>query len=121
MGSTPHGITQGSIVIAWIVDHKTNKGKNRPAIVLDKLSEIHSDAALTVVSVSATISDPPPDHVVMLPWDPTGRARTGLRKRSGAVCDWVSLVKPGDVKKVKGIAPAEKLEEIIKLVKRLNA
>lgn len=121
MSNIPRGLTQGSLVWAWLASPQTGEIVRRPVVVIDNPIEIRSDDDLTVVAVSTKVPDPPPPEVIMLPWHPLGRVRTGLRMRCGAVCNWVEQVKPNDIDRVNGIVPADELREIILLVKKLNA
>jgi hypothetical protein len=89
-------LRRGRIIWATIRDHN-GVPKQRPLIVITATDDIRSDEPFEVMAVSTTFPDPPPDECVLLPWHPTGKSITGLRRRSAAVTDWIDAIRPTDV------------------------
>jgi hypothetical protein len=85
-------IRQGRIVYAWISD-RNGHTKLRPAIVMTPDDEIGSAAALVVMAITTTFSEPPPWECVPLPWHPRKHPVTHLHKRSAAVVSWLSSLR----------------------------
>jgi len=86
--------------------------KRRPLVVVTA-DEIGAAQEIAAVAITTTFREPlPPDHV-QLPWDPTGRASTGLRRRSAAVCSWVVAIRKDDIEASGGYVPAPTLLEIV--------
>lgn len=106
-------LRQGMIV--WVVPRDSRgKSKRRPVMVVTSDKEIAAGGKIVGVAVTTTFPQPaPPDHVE-LPWDPTGRAATGLRRRSAAVCSWLVAFDLQDVDGVIGKVPAATLLTILK-------
>lgn len=88
--------------------------KRRPFVIVTATEEIRPDHSVVGVAITTTFADPPPADHVSLPWDPTGRSATRLRRRSAAVCSWVVAVRPGEVGSVVGRVPADVLLQILR-------
>lgn len=65
------------------------------------------------MAVTTTFRQPAPPGHVELPWDPTGRAGSGLRRRSAAVKNWLVAFEAKDVDGVIGKVPAATLFRIL--------
>jgi hypothetical protein len=81
----------GQIIWAEIADANGIK-KARPAIVVTSNDQITPTGLLEVVAISSRLSDPLPDDHVLLPWHAQGHPRTGLNRKSAAVCSWVAVI-----------------------------
>ena len=87
-------------------------------VVITSDDEIAAAPKVAAVAVTTTFRDPPPPDHVPLPWDPTGRSATGLRRKSFAVCAWVVAVAKENVQAEHGhVPPAVLLQIIAKLPK----
>jgi hypothetical protein len=87
--------------------------KRRPAVVITPTSDIGPDQPLRLLAITTRLPTPLPDGHVMLPWDPQGKARSGLRRACAVVTSWRAIVQFADVAQVAGILPTAKIEEIL--------
>ena len=97
--------------IVWLEVRRREQTKRRPAVVLfvDLASSTFDGIAIS----SAHTGEVLPLAYVPMPFDPTGRATTGLRKRCWAVTSWPILDVPfADVEQVAGVVPANVLAQI---------
>lgn len=69
-----------SVVWASIADANGFR-KTRPAVVVTATADIATTKALRLAAVTTRLPDPLPDDHVLLPWDPQGTARSGLRRK----------------------------------------
>ena len=100
--------------IIWATVHAGNSvAKERPVIVLTATADILPNDAFEAVAVTTTFSDPPPSDCIPLPWHPTGKTLTRLRRRSAAVLSWIDEVLPGDVISFGGDVPPQLMLEIL--------
>jgi hypothetical protein len=81
-------LRQGDIVKVEVVDPQHRNPKVRPVIILNPSEEIDAEMELAAIAITGTVPDPLPGSFVLLPYHPRGHPRTGLQKRSAAVCDW---------------------------------
>jgi mRNA-degrading endonuclease toxin of MazEF toxin-antitoxin module len=102
----------GSVVWAELADAHGNR-KVRPAVVVTPTADIVAERPLRVVAVTTRLSTPLPDDHVLLPWDPQGRARSGLRRRCAAVASWQAEIPVGDVRQVVGHLPPAVIGELL--------
>jgi hypothetical protein len=65
------------------------------------------------MAITSTFADPPPDDHVPLPWHPTGRSATQLRRRSAAVITWLAEVHARDVLRLHGDVPTALMTRIL--------
>jgi hypothetical protein len=72
------------------------------------------------VAVSITFPHPVPDDCIELPYHPAGQARTGLRRRSVAVCSWRAALTTADVIRDIGRVPDQQMLAILEKVKPLT-
>jgi mRNA-degrading endonuclease toxin of MazEF toxin-antitoxin module len=110
-------LRRGRIVWASLRDHN-GKAKERPAIVLTATPDIRLDGPVEVVAVTTAFPEPPPPEYVELPWDPQGRAKTRLRKRSAAVLTWIAELHHDDVLEYYGEVPSKVMKEILERLLR---
>jgi hypothetical protein len=61
-----------------------------------------------------------PDDHILLPWHAQGHPRTGLNRKSAAVCSWVTMISTSDVINISGIVPSQFLLQIIAKRKALG-
>lgn len=108
-------LRQGTIVWTVAVDPRGNR-KRRPLVLVSSDKDITSGGSIVGAAVTTTFPQPPPPGYVEIPWDPTGRAATGLRRRSAAVCSWLVTFEPESVDGVIGKVPAATLLKILQLV-----
>jgi hypothetical protein len=109
--SSRPSIRRGRIVFAWIKD-RNGFAKLRPAIVLTDDEDLADADALTVVAVTTTFADPPPDSCIPLPWHPREHPVTRLNRRSAAVVNWLASLHPSDVVGFGGDVPARIMRAI---------
>lgn len=94
----------GSVVWAEVADPNGFR-KVRPAVVVTATDNITVAGRLLLVAITTRLDSPLPDDHFLLPWDPQGKARSGLRRRCAAVASWQMEVAIDDVKDVVGILP----------------
>ncbi len=107
-------LAQGAVVLAQVADPRGQNPKVRPALVVSSDPDIKENRPLALVAITSTIIEPLLDNHVDLPWDPTGKARSGLKKRSAAVCDWLITVEQGQIERIIGHLPPTLMVEIIR-------
>jgi len=62
------------------------------------------------------------DDYVLLPWDPQGKARSGLRRKCAAVAGWQAVIPVEDVQSVVGLLPPVAITELLaKIAARLES
>jgi len=105
-------IHQGSIVWVTMKDRR-GFNKRRPGVVLTADDEILLDGPVVVAAITTTYGDPPPQNVVELPWSRQGITRTGLRRRSAVVCDWLIDAAISDLDDTGHFVPTRYLIEIL--------
>src|ERR1700685_3930742 len=94
-------IRLGQIIWADIAD-ANGISKARPAVVGDAGDQITPGGPLEVVAITSRLPDPLPDDHVLLPWHAQGHPRTGLNRKSAAVCSWMGQIAESDIKNVGG-------------------
>ena len=105
----------GSVVWALLEDANGFR-KVRPAVVLTASAEITSGVA----AVTTRVPDPLPEDHVLLPWDPQGTARSGLRRKCAAVSSWIAEASADDLQVV-GALPASVIDELLaKVASRID-
>lgn len=107
----------GSVVWAEL-DDPNGFRKLRPAVVLTPTADIGSGRTVKVVAVTTRLAEPLPDDYVLLPWDPQGTARSGLRRRCAAVATWLCDV-PVDQLQIVGILPPAVIAELLTKINNL--
>jgi hypothetical protein len=105
-------LATGSIVWAEIADANGVR-KLRPAVILRSADQATFAGPFDVVAVTSRLADPLPADHVLLPWHPRGHPRTGLNRRSAAVCAWLAQVAESDIQDVGGIVPGPVLSVIL--------
>ena len=105
----------GSIVWVEIADANGIR-KLRPAIIVTPTDRISNAGPLHVVAITSRLTEPLPADHILLPWHPQGHPRTGLNRRSAAVCTWIAQIQAADVRDIAGITPGPVLVEILRRV-----
>jgi len=102
----------GSVVWADIADANGFR-KSRPAVVVTATADIAAGCPLRVVAITTRLPSLLPDDHVVLPWDPQGKARSGLRRRCAAVACWQAEILVDDVQQVVGMLPPSVIAELL--------
>ncbi len=102
----------GSVIWAELEDANGFR-KVRPAVVVTASADIVADGALRVLAITTRLPTPLPEDHVLLPWDPQGKARSGLRRRCAAVAGWQLEIPVADVQQVVGILPPAVIAELL--------
>jgi hypothetical protein len=113
MNSERPGLRRGRVVWATVSDARGHR-KQRPLIILTPTDQIRDDEPLQAMAVSTTFPEPPPKDHVQLPWHPSGRVMTKLRKRSAAVLSWIVELDIDDIVELHGDVPVKLMLEIFK-------
>jgi mRNA-degrading endonuclease toxin of MazEF toxin-antitoxin module len=111
---------QGRIVLTDVLDPQSRNRKCRPVVIVTPTDEISEDEPFVGVAVTGTLPRPLPDDYVMLPYHNEGHPRTGLRKKSAAVCSWLVELQVDDIKQYKGVTPTKELEKILKILEKMR-
>ena len=107
--------------IVWVEIADANGiTKGRPAVVVTKNDRITATGPLDVVAVTSFFPDPLPEEYVLLPWHAQKHPRTGLNRKSAAVCNWQARVLTTDIQNVVGTVPPALLLEIMTKVAASN-
>jgi hypothetical protein len=102
----------GSVIWAELAD-PNGFLKVRPAVIVSPTADILAGQPVRVVAITTRLPNPlPPDHV-LLPWDPRGRARSGLRRRCAAVTTWLAEIPVISVRQVVGVLPTAALNALL--------
>ena len=107
---------QGRIILVEVLDPQKRNPKIRPAVIISETEKIQSDGRIACVAITTTVPDDLPDDCVLLPFDPTGKARTGLKKRSAAKCSWLFEIAESEIQRYIGFVSSTKLDEILDCV-----
>ena len=105
----------GQIVWAEVADSNGIR-KARPVIVVTKDDRISSSSPLEVVAISSFLPNPLPDDHILLPWHAQGHSKTGLNRKSAAICGWQTRIAMSDILNVVGLVPDRHMLEIMKKV-----
>jgi len=87
--------------------------KVRPVVVITPTAEIAPGKPVRVVAITTRLPAPLPEDHVLLPWDPQGKARSGLRRRCAAVAGWQATIPVECVQQVVGTLPATIIGELL--------
>lgn len=87
--------------------------KVRPAVVVTPIAEISLGKLVRLVAVTKRETIPIPNDHLLLPWDPQGRARTGLRRKCAAVASWQAAIPVESVQEVVGILPPAVIAQLL--------
>ena len=99
-------IGQGSVILVELMDPQGRNPKVRPAIVVTEDRTIQAGGPINVVAVTSSVTLPLSETHVELPWNASGSAGSGLKKRSVAVCDWLLPIERTQIERVIGHLPS---------------
>jgi len=109
-------LERGTIVRA-VAPGDRGQSKPRPLVIISDPNALQDeDSTLVAVAISSSSLVSSSLTYVDLPWDAEGRARTGLRKPSTAVCDWIVEISADEITEIKGHLPAAPLALILEKV-----
>lgn len=113
---------QGTLVWAVVADQNGHNAYGRPIVILTPEAEIANSPRLVgvVASHTAFLKNPLPKTYIELPWHPSGRVGTRLKKPTVAVCEWLAAVDPALISEsdIGGRVPATVLERILSMVRQ---
>lgn len=112
---------RGRIVLVEVLDPQGSNPKVRPVVILSSNEDIQSGDDIVGVCISSQLSDANSKFQVELPWHRDGHARTGLRKRSAAMCNWIVSFKAEQIKEQKGVVPDPKMLQILETVDAIDS
>jgi mRNA-degrading endonuclease toxin of MazEF toxin-antitoxin module len=104
---------QGRIILVKTSDPQGRNVKTRPAVIVSRTDEIHAEGKIDCVAITSTIPDKLPDECILLPHQPAGRTRTGLKQRCAAMCSWLFEITEDKIEKYIGVLPPKHLQEIL--------
>jgi len=105
-------LRQGQIYWALVTPNRGDR-KARPVVIVTETQDIFFDREIVCVAITTSpLSISSPD-LVALPWDPHGRAKSGLRRMSWAVCSWLIALKPSELLEQIGWLPDHKTAAIL--------
>ena len=107
----------GSVVWASLEDANGFR-KRLPAVVVTATPDITLGKTVRLAAVTTRLPDPLPDDHVLLPWDPSGKARSGLRRKCAAVASWLMDVMVDDLQ-VAGVLPPNVTNDVLATIARL--
>ena len=102
-------LVHGDIVWILAVDPNGFNKKLRPWVILNISKQANSIDRIAVAAITTTIPNPLTSNYVELPWERLGKVKTGLRKRSAVVCDWVRAFDSIHIARRSGYVPPAKL------------
>lgn len=110
--ASPEALQIGRIVWAEVADQNGIR-KQRPAIIVSSTADADTSGTLKIVAITSRVPATLPDDHVLLPWHSQGHPRTGLNRRSAAVCSWLSEIAVSDILDVSGMVPGPELLAIL--------
>lgn len=103
-------LSHGRIVWVRVVDPQGRNPKTRPAVVISSNQDLDLGQDPVVVAITTQLDKAPEEHSVILPGGPG--CRSGLSRKSAAVCIWVERIKPADIEREGGVLPVALMTEI---------
>ena len=110
----------GRIVWATIPDSRGLAQERHPAVVITPTDDIVDGGTIWVVGVSTKSHLSPEADRTELQYDPSGRCRTKLKRRSWAVSTWLEEITAADVESYAGIVSDEVMDEIVGKIPKLG-
>jgi mRNA-degrading endonuclease toxin of MazEF toxin-antitoxin module len=107
------------VLVEEVLDPQGRNPKDRFAVVLTPPDQLEEGGMVSLVAITGTIVDPPPDDFVELPWHRDRHPVTRLTKRSAAACRWIIRVDPSRILRRTGRVPTAQLAAIEATLKRL--
>jgi len=111
---------QGRVILATVFDPQGRNPKTRPAVIISETTQIQADGRIACVAITSSVPDEIPDDFVLLPFQPQGKVRTGLRMRSAAMCSWLFEISEDKIEKYVGLVPTQLMKEIIERAEGRN-
>ena len=96
-----------------------NPKEGRPFIVMTTNDDIKKGAPIYAVGISTTFDASNKDIIVVLPYGPT--ARSGLKRESAAVCNWIIQIAPDNIDVGPGYIHPRLVIEIAEKIEKLGA
>jgi len=87
--------------------------KVRPAVVVTATADIAADKPVRVAAITTRLGKPLPEDHVLLPWDPQGKAQSGLRRPCAAVATWLAQIRLTDVREIVGLLRPKVIDELL--------
>jgi len=112
-------LRQGSVVQAWVSDPQGQNRKLRPLIIVTPTEEISSGDEFYAVAVTTNFTEPLNSDEILLPFHPTGQAKSGLRKKCVAKCSWLVPLLASDVHDVQGFIATQRMAGILHTIGQL--
>jgi mRNA-degrading endonuclease toxin of MazEF toxin-antitoxin module len=111
-------LRSGMIVIVDLADPQDRNRKERPVLVLSDAEDVSEDEIVQGVAITGAVDQVPPGYRVELPYSSSARsrARTGLRKRSVAACNWIVEFDVKDILRKIGDAPPAALLRVYEII-----
>jgi hypothetical protein len=115
-------LCQGRIVWTPVADRNRRNRYPRPVIILTPDEQIGQAKELfgVVASNTAAVINPRPPHCIDLPFHPSGRVGTKLRKPTVAVCNWVVAVDRAEIEDMGGIVSPKLVSLILEERQRID-
>ena len=102
-------LQKGQIVNTFLTPpHDPNRGKERPALVLEVVPGAET---CEVIAVSSRLDIGDPDYFVAMPFSPDGKCKSGLTRKCVAKVFWHDSVEVNNCERI-GYVPAKKLIEV---------
>jgi mRNA-degrading endonuclease toxin of MazEF toxin-antitoxin module len=114
-------LERGRIVYVEQPDPQGRNPKRRPCVIVTATEDIKPEGEATVVAISGRQDLALPEHQVELPWHAQGHPRTGLTKRSVAVCTWLATVPVSSIVGYGGKVAAAHLIQILQKIQGAGA
>lgn len=109
---------QRRIVLVEVPDLQRRNTKIRPAVIVSRTEEIESEGLNACIAITSAVPDKLPDDCVLLPFSPAGKSRTDQKVRSAAMCSWLFQITEDEIEKFIGVAPPQKLQEILARIEK---
>jgi len=87
--------------------------KLRPGVIVTPNNELNQCHHIVLAAITTRFDLPLPATKIQLPWSRAGDSRTGLRKSSVVVANWLVTITPSDVDEIAGVVPSNILIELL--------
>jgi mRNA-degrading endonuclease toxin of MazEF toxin-antitoxin module len=106
------------IIVRGLLDPNGVNPKDRPCVVVTRDEDLDAGAPVVVVAISTLLPGALPPDTVLMPYDPQGKARTGLKTRCAAVPGWIEVVAPSRIGPTIGHTPPKQRGAIAEILRR---
>jgi mRNA-degrading endonuclease toxin of MazEF toxin-antitoxin module len=106
------------IIVRGMLDPNGVNPKDRPCVVVTRDEDLDAGAPVVVVAISTLLPGPLPRDIVLIPYHPQGRGRTGLKTRCAAVPAGMEVVDSSRIGPTVGHAPPKQLGAIAEILRR---